>query len=173
VCIEEYTKANVGFYMWELMITGQWGAVHGIFYPDGTVRDPSIAAAMMGIVRNRGDEILMEQPDREGRLTRTVNEGKAWLAAGNGTYDEGLRVAEVAANLLEAGQLVPMRDPPSRQVIRLHKEAQDMAGLRALVTDFVGKLEPYEVPPAPPGAGRGRAPVYVPGSGQTRPAGGR
>jgi hypothetical protein len=168
VCIEEYANAGVGFYMWELMITGQWGTIHGIFYPDGTIRDPAVPAAMMGLYRNRSENIVMEVPDREGRVTRAVSEGKAWLSDANGTYEEGLRQAEVAANLLEANELVSMRDLPSRHVMMLQKGPQDMAGLRALVTEFVRELEPFELPAGAPA--RGRGPVYVPGSGQTQPA---
>ena len=43
VALQEHMQAHVGWYIWELMITGNWGTVHGVFYPDGTVRDPSIA----------------------------------------------------------------------------------------------------------------------------------
>ena len=162
VCIEEYTRGQVGFYMWELMITGQWGTVHGIFYPDGTVRDPSIAAAMMGIFRNRAEDIVMEQPDREGALSRAITQGRAWLADANGTYAEGIRVAEVAANTLEANELVPMRDPPSRHVLMLQK-SEDPAALHALVADFLGKLGAFAVPQNQ----RNRGPAIVPGSGRT------
>lgn len=44
---------HMGWYLFNLMIGGYWGEVHGIFYPDGTVRDPSIVAAVMGFYRNR------------------------------------------------------------------------------------------------------------------------
>jgi hypothetical protein len=36
--------------MWELIITHPCGRAHGIFYPDGTVRDPSIVAAVLGFL---------------------------------------------------------------------------------------------------------------------------
>src|SRR5437667_199112 len=45
LAISEYMDAHVGYYLWELMVVWNgrgWGDVHGIFYPDGTVRDPSI-----------------------------------------------------------------------------------------------------------------------------------
>ena len=76
VTIEEHMKAHVGYYLWELMIvwngTRGWGDVHGIFYPDGTIRDPSIPMAVMGIFRNRGPDIVLERPNRESRVTRTI-----------------------------------------------------------------------------------------------------
>ena len=44
VTLQEHGNAGVGWYIWELMITARWGTVHGVFYPDGTVRDPSISS---------------------------------------------------------------------------------------------------------------------------------
>jgi hypothetical protein len=60
VMLHEYKKANVGFYIWELMITQFWGDVHGVFYADGSVRDPAIAAAVMGIFRSHGPSVVLE-----------------------------------------------------------------------------------------------------------------
>ena len=142
--IEEYSKAHIGFYIWELMITKYWGNVHGIFYPDGTVRDPSIPAAMLGLYRNRTTNAVPEFPDREGWVTRTVTNGVAWLNNTNAAYAEGLRLAEIAANILEANELVPMRDLPTRRVALLREENRDPAALRELLTDLLDKLEPYE-----------------------------
>jgi hypothetical protein len=141
--IEEYSKGHVGFYVWELMVTKYWGDVHGIFYPDGTVRDPSIPAAMMGLYRNRGTNVVLENPDREGWVTRTVTNGRKWLADSNAPYAEGLRQAEIAANILEANQLVAMRELPSRRVEVL-REQPDPKALRELLSDMLNKLEPYE-----------------------------
>jgi len=144
VAIEEYTKARMGFYIWELMITRYWGNVHGVFYPDGTVRDPSIAAAMLGIFRNRSAGIVQEFPDREDRVTHTVAEGRKWLDDPHAAYAEGLRLAEIAANILEANQLVAMRDLPTRRVALLREKAPDPAALRELLTDLLKILEPYQ-----------------------------
>jgi Glycosyl hydrolases family 2, TIM barrel domain len=142
--IEEYSKAHVGFYIWELMITKYWGNVHGIFYPDGTVRDPSIPAAMLGLFRNRTANAVEEFPDREGWVTRTVTNSVAWLRDTNASYADGLRLAEIAANILEANELVPMRDLPTRRVELLRDQAPDPTALRELLTDLINKLEPYE-----------------------------
>jgi hypothetical protein len=54
-----------------------------------------------------------------------------------------LDLAETAANILEANQLVAMHDLPSRQVALLREEPPDPIALRALLTDLVNKLEPY------------------------------
>jgi len=141
--IQEYSDAHIGFYIWELMITEYWGNVHGVFYPDGTVRDPSIPAAMLGLYRNRGTNAVLEFPDREGWVTRTVTNGIAWLNDANASYERGLDLAETAANILEANQLVAMRDLPSRRVALLREENPDPTALRALLTDLLNQLEPY------------------------------
>jgi len=144
VAIEEYSKAQVGFYVWELMVTKYWGDVHGIFYPDGTIRDPAIPAAMLGMYRNRGTNAVRENPDREGWVTRTVTNGRKWLAESNAPYEEGLQQAEIAANILEANELVPMRDLPTRQVALFRDETPDPKALREFLTDELNKLAPYE-----------------------------
>ena len=114
--LEEYEKSGMGWYIWELMITGQWGNVHGVFYADGTVRDPSIVAALLRFFRNRGTDAMPEVPDREGRFTAAVFANKNWLASTNADWQSGLDLAERSANLLEAAQLIAMHDPPTRQV---------------------------------------------------------
>jgi hypothetical protein len=146
VTIQEFSNAHMGFYVWELMVTKYWGDVHGIFYPDGTVRDPAIPAAMMGLFRNRGTNAVLENPDREGWVMRTVTSGRKWLAETNAPYAEGLRQAEIAANILEANQLVPMRELPSRRVMNLREEKEDPNALRALLTEFIKDLGPYQKP---------------------------
>jgi hypothetical protein len=147
VIIEEYANAHVGFYIWELMITTYWGNVHGIFYPDGTVRDPSVPAAMLGLYRNRSTNTVLELPDREGWVTRTLTNGVAWLNNPNASYSEGLRLAETAANILEANQLVPMRDLPTRRVALLQEEPPDPDALRDLLKNYLNQLEPYRREP--------------------------
>ena len=132
--IQEYMNAHVGYYLWELMIvwdgTRGWGDVHGIFYPDGTIRDPSIPMAVMGIFRNRGPDVVLERPNREGRVTRVIANARNWLANPNGDWNAGLDIAEVAANLLESAQLVPLHELPTRQVGLLRRGPEDRPALR-------------------------------------------
>jgi hypothetical protein len=144
VTIQEHMNANVGWYVWELMITPAWGDVHGVFYPDGTVRDPSIAAAILGLFRNRGPNVVLENPDREGAVTRAVASGKQWLAQPDATWERGLSIAETAANLLEAGELVAMREPPTRTVDLMRQGQADLPVLRALLQKYIDLLEPYQ-----------------------------
>jgi hypothetical protein len=144
VALQEHMRAGVGWYIWELMITkSQWGPVHGVFYADGTVRDPSIAAAILGFFRNRGEHILPENVDQESRVTRTVGQAKKWLAQSPGAWEDGLNIAETAANLLEAGQLIGMREPPTRQVELMRQKQLDQQALRVLVTNYVEVLDAY------------------------------
>ncbi len=159
VTLQEHMQAHVGWYIWELMITGNWGTVHGVFYPDGTVRDPSIVAALLGFFRNRGDNVVEDVPDRENHLTEAVTKNRAWIADSNPDWETGLDLAEVSGNLLEAAQLVPMHILPSRQVILLRNGQSDMPALRALLEKFTSILEPYQLPPGDPR--RSRPPGFI------------
>jgi hypothetical protein len=159
VTLEEYAKSGMGWYIWELMITGQWGTAHGVLYADGTVRDPTIVAALLGFFRNRGPEVVPAAPDREGFVTNAVAENKRWLADPGAAWGPGLDLAERSANALEAGQLIAMRDPPTRQVDLLRKGAPNMAALRALMQQFTAMLEPYQLPAGDPR--RSRPPGWI------------
>ena len=146
VTLQEYMQAHVGWYIWELMITGNWGTVHGVFYPDGTVRDPSIPAALLGFFRNRGKNVVEEVPDRENHLTEAVAKNREWLANPNAEWKAGLDLAEISANLLEAGQLAPMHKPPSREVNLLREGQPNMPSLRSLLLYFTSLLAPDQLP---------------------------
>ena len=159
VTLREYMQAHVGWYIWELMITGNWGTVHGVFYPDGTVRDPSIPAALLGFFRNRGNNVVEEVPDRENHLTEAVEKNREWLAAPNADWKTGLDLAEVSANLLEAAQLAPMHKLPSREVILLREGQPDMFALRSILLDFDSLLAPDQLPPNDPR--RSRPPGFI------------
>lgn len=154
VTLEEHMKAKVGWYIWELMITHQWGYVHGVFHPDGTVRDPAIVAALLGMFRDREEDVIPGVPDREGALTRAVTNNRKWLADANGDWAAGLNLAEISANLLEAGQLIAMYDPPTRTVDLLRKGAPDMPALRTALEKYTAILEPFELPQGDPRRGR-------------------
>jgi aryl-phospho-beta-D-glucosidase BglC (GH1 family) len=149
MAIQEYMDAHIGYYMWELMIVWNgrgWGDVHGIFYPDGTVRDPSIPIAVMGIFRNRGQNVVLEQPDREGKVTRVIGDAQKWLADPNSQWKPGLDIAEVAANLLESAQIVPLRELPTRQVEILRRGQEDRQTLKAIMEKDILMLQPYILP---------------------------
>jgi hypothetical protein len=138
--------ARVGWYIWELMITKRWGNVHGVFYPDGTVRDPGIPAAMFGLFRNRSDRVVLEDVDREGWVGKAIANAQTWLNKTDGSWEEGLDAAETLANLLESAQLIAMREPPTRTIDWLRQGPPKISILRDLIAKYIDLLRPYEVP---------------------------
>jgi hypothetical protein len=150
MALEEFNRGHMGWYLWELTITHEWGDVHGVFYPDGTIRDPSIVAAVMGFYRNRGPNVVLEDPDREHWVQRAVTGGRTWLASATPDWNEGLKQAEIEANILETAQLVPMRQPPTRAVELIRNSPPNIPALEALVRRYIAILTPYqkEDPPA-------------------------
>jgi hypothetical protein len=147
MALEIYQKEHMGWYIWELMISqSQWGTIHGVVYPNGTVRDPSIAAALLGFFRNRGPDFIPTVLDQEGVVTRCVADLKKWQEENDPAWEKGLRLAEIAANLLEAGELVPMNDPPSRELKKLREGAPNLAALREIANKWSGILERYRQP---------------------------
>lgn len=118
--LELVGELGIGWYLWELMIgCNAFAPECGIFYPDGTVRDPSIVAAVLGFFRRRQGDIQPVRVDMEGAVTRAVADAGTWLAGDAGGYEEGLELAERMAHLLEAGELVPMAHPPTAAVAAL------------------------------------------------------
>ena len=160
VAIEEHMKANVGWYIWDLMVTHHWGTVHGVFHPDGTIRDPAIVAALFGMFRNRAEDRMDAVPDKEDFVTRAVANNKKWLADADPGWDAGLDLAEISANLLEAGQLIAMYDPPTRTIGLLRKGAPNMPALRAAIEKYTAILEPFQVPKGDPRRGNPPATVH-------------
>ncbi|MBN2863431.1 MAG: hypothetical protein JXN62_09740 [Bacteroidales bacterium] len=147
ITLQEHMDANVGWYIWELMIVREgWGTVHGVFYEDGSVRDPSIAAAIMGYFRKRTPDILPAVPDNEGWIVRIIDRSDQWLKNSEGSWNDGLDIAETAAHLLEAGELVAMRIPPTWEVEMLRQGEVDMKALKELIVKFKNQLEPFIKP---------------------------
>jgi hypothetical protein len=150
VTLQEHMNAKVGWYIWELMIVRKgWGNVHGVFYEDGSVRDPSIAAAIMGFFRKRSADILPSVPDKEGWITKICDQADKWLANPSPSWKEGLDIAETEANLLEAGELTAMAIPPTQEVDVLRQGNEDLKMLKELVVKFKKQLEPHKVPQEP------------------------
>ena len=145
---------HTGWYVFNLIIGGYWGEVHGIFYPDGTVRDPSIVAAIMGFYRNRNlNTIVRAVPNREGQAEKAVQEIEEALRADKGTFgrppsaasmDKILNAAEYAANLLEAAQMVPMNVPPTAKIMywrNLPPDKRNRAAIRKLAYQLALELK--------------------------------
>jgi hypothetical protein len=148
ITLQEHMNAKVGWYIWELMIVRKgWGTVHGVFYEDGSVRDPSIAAAIMGFFRKRGADILPSIPDKEGWVTKVIDQSDKWLRDPDRNWKNGLDIAETAAHLLEAGELTAMRIPPTNMVEMLRQGEVNQEALKELIVKFKNQLEQYKVPP--------------------------
>ena len=148
ITLQEHMNAKVGWYIWELMIVRKgWGSVHGVFYEDGTVRDPSIAAAILGFFRKRSPDILPAEPDREGWVTKVIDQSNQWLKNPEASWKEGLDLAETGAHLLEAGELTSMRILPTWKVEMLRRGDVDMDSLKQLIITFRDELEPYKKVP--------------------------
>jgi hypothetical protein len=147
ITLQEHMNAKVGWYIWELMIVRKgWGTVHGVFYEDGSVRDPSIAAAIMGFFRKRSADILPAVPDQEGWITKVIKRSDEWLHNPEAAWKDGLDLAETAAHLLEAGELTAMRIPPTWEVEMLRQGEENLEALEELIVQFRGQLEPYQIP---------------------------
>ena len=144
---EEY---HFGFYLFELMIGADvWNRVHGICYPDGTVRDPSIVAALFGFYRNRGRDLLPTDVNQEGHADRALKmadevlhktrNGFSFAPGGDHSRDtaEMLEVCEYIANLLECGQLVPMDVPPTARIAAYRSQENPNADE---IKDFLWQL---------------------------------
>ncbi len=137
---------HVGFYVFELMIRGYWGDIHGIFYPDGTVRDPSTVTAMMGIYRNYSASRIKPNPNKEGkatealaRLSRAMNDSAEVFRHKKSSSDEILEAAEWIINLLEGAEMVPMYDPPRVRLLRYREMPEESRDLDE-IKDFAYSL---------------------------------
>ena len=129
--IQKMNELHIPWYVFNLMIEGYWNDVHGIFYEDGTVRDPAIAAAIVGCFRNRDlNALVPEKPNREQQATKSVQKAAELLSDSNADgFGYGrlnvsalLDVCEEMANLLEAGQLAPMQIPPTARIAAWRKQ---------------------------------------------------
>ena len=126
MALEVCEHFNMGWMLFELMIHDRCDTEHGIFYPDGTVRDPATIAAMFGCYRNRGESIIVPLPNREGAANNCVNAIKKALSEytedcfdyRRSNADELLNVCEKAANLLECCDMIPMAYPPTAKINR-------------------------------------------------------
>ncbi len=141
---------NIGWYMFELMIHGRCDTEHGIFYPDGTVRDPATIAAMFGCYRKRdGENIIVPLPNREGVAEICIDKIKHALkeyTADCFDYRRSsptalLDACEEAANLLECCDMIPMALPPSYLINKWRKEeAPDLDAIRKLAYELANRL---------------------------------
>lgn len=151
LAIEMCEKYNAGWYVFELMIGGYWGDIHGIFYPDGTIRDGYIIAALMGFHMNRTETAIKPNANKEGyagrgisMLREALEEKTEVFHAERKPVEEILEACEFCANLLEGCQMVPMYEPPTLKINRFrNQENPDMTEVRKLAYELAGLLKDY------------------------------
>jgi len=152
MAIEICERHKIGWYVFQLMISGGWADVHGLVYPDGTVRDPSIIAAIYGWHRNRDlNTSIKENPNREGHVQKALDQLKTALAVGtqgrrSSSTDDILEASEYCANLLEAAQMVPMHEPPTDRIQfwrSLPPEKRDQEAIRKFAYELGQTLKEW------------------------------
>jgi hypothetical protein len=154
VVLQISEQHKTGWYLFNLMIQGYWGEVHGLFYPDGTIRDPAIIAAVMGFYRNRDlNTMIRPVPNREGHAEKALKAIQEALGDDPNTFrhttqstDKLLDAAEYAANLLESAEMVPMIVPPSAQIRYWRQqppEKRDRAAIREFTYDLGLQLKKW------------------------------
>ncbi|MBQ9872909.1 MAG: cellulase family glycosylhydrolase [Thermoguttaceae bacterium] len=144
-------RYNMGWFLFELMIRGRCIDEHGIFYPDGTIRDAGTIAAMFGCFRNRDSRtVVPTNPNREGKVDRALSLLRDALKEyTSDAFDyrrsdkkKLLDACEVAANLLEACELVPMSDLPTTKIEEFRRdENADLWEIRKFAYELAERLK--------------------------------
>ncbi len=143
---------KIGWVLFDLIIDGRCIDEHGIFYPDGTIRDAGTIAAMFGCFRNRGEKcaVVPPNPNREGKADRAltlIREALKEYTADAFDYRRSdkkklLDACEVAANLLEACELVPMCDLPTTKIAAFRNDPKaDLWEIRKLAYSLAKRLK--------------------------------
>ena len=151
MALEACGRHKFGWFFFNLIISGYTETFHGVFYDDGTVRDPAAVAAMMGCYRKRDlDEIIPAmpfKPGKEHRLRVVVDGLRRAMDAdlGNANARKALFVEmERAANYLESCEMVPMAIPPTAQIEAWRKmDEPPLAEVRNFAEALTNKLERY------------------------------
>ena len=150
--LEVCQEYKMGWFLFELMIFGRCIDEHGIFYPDGTIRDAGTIAAMYGCFRNRGDSVVPTNPNREGKADQAIERIRGALTEyTSNAFDyrrsdkkKLLDACEVAANLLEACELVPMSDLPTAKIEQFRRdENADLWEIRRFAFDLAEQLKKW------------------------------
>lgn len=152
MALEICEKNGAGFYLFNLIAGGYWGDIHGLVYPDGTVRDPAIVSALMGFYPNRdADTRVRYNPNKEGYVNRALADLRnamtdkvSVFSARRASTDNLLEAMEVCANLLEGAQMVPMDDMPSARILAWKAQPdkeRDIHAIRAYAYELAKILE--------------------------------
>lgn len=152
MALEICERNGAGFYLFNLIAGGYWGDIHGIVYPDGTVRDPAIVSALMGFYPNRNEETrVLYNPNKEGYVNNALNNLRDALKdkvsvfqARRGSSDDLLEAMEMCANLLEGAQMVSMDEMPSAKILAWKAQPaqeRDIHAIRAYAYELAQILQ--------------------------------
>jgi hypothetical protein len=140
--------------VFELMIQGYWSEVHGLVYPDGTIRDPAIIAALFGFYRNRDlNTMVKPSPNREGHardaiaaIDEALKDDVSVFKHADTPTDKLLEASEYAANLLESAEMIPMYEPPTAKIAywrSLPENKRDPEAIREFAYNLATLLKKY------------------------------
>jgi hypothetical protein len=133
MALEICNEHNAGWYVFDLIISGYWSDIQGLVYPDGTIRDPSAIAAILGFYRKRDlNTTIKAVPNRDKHADKAIELLEKALGgdldtlsdvyiiepfktSGN-SVDDILEAAEYCANLLEGAEMIPMWEPPTAKI---------------------------------------------------------
>lgn len=152
IALEICSKYGVGWYLYELIIHGYWADAHGILYPDGTVRDPSIIAAILGFYRKRDRATSAKpNPNKEGHAYKAVKKIEEVLkqdirifSHAKSSSDAILEAAEYGANLLESAEMVPMYESLTMKITAWREQpekSRDYESICAFAFDIAQRLK--------------------------------
>lgn len=151
MALQYCNEYHMGWFLFELMIHGRCIDEHGIFYPDGTIRDAATISAMFGCFRNRDlKTIVPTNPNREGKVDLALQLLRSALKEyTSDAFDyrrsdkkKLLDACEVGANLLEACELVPMSELPTAQIQRFRDdENADLWEIRKFAYNLAERLQ--------------------------------
>ncbi len=149
--LEILPEYGFGWYLFELMVGSDvWNRVHGIVYPDGTVRDPSIVSALFGFFRNRSESAIYPDVNQENHAQKAIklaekainNSRNGFKGDRSNDTDEMLEACEYISNILEAGEHVPMDYPPTARVANYRRqEKPDSTEIKKWLYELIGMLK--------------------------------
>ena len=150
MALEVCWRHGFGWFFFDMFPYPNHREEHGVFYEDGTVRDPAAVCAMLGFFRNRNMETMIPSrpfwPGLKGNVRKLADSLRAETAKDIATREEAHRLLEVmekAANHLEACELVPMNVPPTARIMawRNMNELPPLDEMRALAGELAAALE--------------------------------
>ena len=165
MALEICNEHNVGWYVFDLIISGYWSDIQGLVYPDGTIRDPSAIAAIYGFYRKRDlNTSIKVAPNRDKHVDKAIEllekalggdldslsdvyQIRPFESSGN-SVDDILEAAEYCANLLEGAEMIPMWEPPTDKIETWRKmsvadRAKEKEEIRKFAYDLALQLKEW------------------------------